>query len=549
VVVVDDHAELRKLVGHVLGLEGYRVTPVASATAALELFQHEIPDLIVLDIMMPEMNGYELLERLRADRRLTAVPVIFLSALGDNTSIERGRRLGVDHYLVKPFAAKQLLSTVSGTLRRYAELRRAAVIARPGGEPPTLPPDFAPIGIGPIDDQVGGLSRGRVYHVLGRSGAAKSILALQFLHAGIERGEGGVLITTERVDTVLYVGASVGLDLRLPIASGRLIVLGLVDRFERSLQTRDDIGAMLAELATHGTACDARRIVVSSILTLLGSAPRLSLSAPAMTDLVSGFERTGATTLLVSDEPVTEQEELATAFLRRNVFGTIVVDKETGGSKLGIVRCERMLGVTAEPTPRAFRIGHGTGLLTVDPSAELDVYDKLAALRHRIEVEAAGAEEGNSGLVRILAGGYRLRDAFALFLRECLSAALQATWHCALLVARFDLRGPSGAASTELPSRDLAGLLAGQEILCWMRPSEIVVLALGADRGHTGLLEGRLRERIQAIAAARGLELLSFQVCTAVHPEDGEAIDGLLETLARGLARMGDDGRSSSQVA
>src|SRR6476659_11476097 len=162
ILVVDDSDEVRLLATRILEREGYQVTAADSGVSALKLVQTTIPDLVVSDIMMPEVDGYRLLERLRAEPRLAAIPVIFLSALGDATSLERGNRLGVEHYLVKPFTAKQLLAVVSGTLRRYAELRRVRVIPPPtpavGPTPPPL--DFEPTGIGPIDDQVGGLCRG-----------------------------------------------------------------------------------------------------------------------------------------------------------------------------------------------------------------------------------------------------------------------------------------------------------------------------------------------------------------------------------------------------
>ena len=546
-MVVDDDLEMRRLVSHILQLEGYRVTQAASGANALELVQREVPDLVVLDIMMPNIDGYEVLERLRSDSRLTALPVIFLSALGDATSIERGRKLGVDHYLVKPFAQKQLLSTVSGTLRRYAELRRAWTKQRPAAQP-AAPADFVPTGVGPVDDQVGGLSRGHVYLALGRVGAAKSVLAIQFLHAGLDRGEGAVLITTDRLETVLYVASSVGLDLRPHMRSGRLVVLGLADRFEYLLETREDIAGVLAEVAAHAATCGATRIAVVSILTVLCSTPRLPLSAPVMTDLVSGLERTGATTLLVSDEPVTHQEELAAAYLKRTAFGTIVLDKGPGGSALGVVRLERMLGTATEPRAQAFRVAHGVGLVSADPAAEPDVYDKLAELRHRIELEAASAEEGRAGLVRLVAGGYRLGDAFALFLRECLAAALRVTEQCALLVVRFEMRG-AGDAGAELSGEDLAGLLASQEILCWLHPAEIVILALGADAGHAALLEVRLRRRLHEIATRRDGRLAAFQATKAIYPHGGDTVEALLDAVGHELARADGDGASDHLVA
>jgi DNA-binding response OmpR family regulator len=114
-----------------------------------------------------------------------AVPVIFLSALGDATSLERGNRLGVEHYLVKPFTAKQLLAVVSGTLRRYAELRPRA--GHQAGD------RSARAGRGPLDFEAdrhrarsttrsGGLCRGRVYLDKAPVAARIGVFAVQFLH-------------------------------------------------------------------------------------------------------------------------------------------------------------------------------------------------------------------------------------------------------------------------------------------------------------------------------------------------------------------------------
>src|SRR5258705_13951848 len=128
ILVVDDSDEVRLLASRILEREGYQVTAADSGVSALKFLQTTVPDLVLSDIMMPEIDGYRLLERLRDDPRLAAIPVIFLSALGDATSLERGNRLGVEHYLVKPVTAKQLLAGVSGPLRSHAEVRRGQVI-------------------------------------------------------------------------------------------------------------------------------------------------------------------------------------------------------------------------------------------------------------------------------------------------------------------------------------------------------------------------------------------------------------------------------------
>jgi CheY-like chemotaxis protein len=545
ILVVDDADEVRLLASRILEREGYQVTTADSGVSALKALQTLVPDLVLSDIMMPEIDGYRLLERLRADPRLMAIPVIFLSALGDATSLERGNRLGVEHYLVKPFTAKQLLAVVSGTLRRYAELRRVQVIrdqAAVAGES-HRPLDFEPTGIAPIDDQVGGLCRGRVYLGQGGVGGGKSVLTVQFLQRALERGEGAVLVTTDRVDTVLYVGNSVGLDLQPHVRSGKLIVVGLAERFEYALETREDVVALAGEIASYAAECGATRIAVNSILTILCSAPRLVMSAPLMTDLVDGLERSGATTLLLADDPVTPQEELATAYLKRTSFGTIVLSRETHGRGSGVLKLDRMHGVAAVGDGVPFRVAFGTGLVTVDPEASPHVYDELDDLRRRIAVEMAAADGEVGGLASVVSGGYRLRDPFALFLRDCVAAALKATERCALVVARFAFAEQAGVAPT-LVSGDFEGVLAGQEILCWLQPNELAIVALGAEAADASTLAERVRAWL---GAERAVE--QFCVASAAYPADGATIDRLLEAVGIGLAKATNAPAAAQAVA
>ena len=307
---------------------------------------------------------------------------------------------------------------------------------------------------------------------------------MQFLHRCLERGEGAVLVTTERVDTVLYVANSVGLDLRPHVRSGKLVVVGLAERFEYALETRNDVVALAAEIASYAAECCATRIVVNSILTLLCSAPRLVLSAPLMNDLVDGLERTGATTFFLSDDPVTPPEELASAYLKRAAYGTIGFRTEAGARTTGVLRLERMRDVAERADGRPFRVAFGTGLVTVDPAATPHVYDELDELRRHVAVEMASAADDVTGLMTTTGGGLRSRAIPSrVFLRDCVAAALKATERCALVVARYQLDRRSRAAGAGAHGvRFRREVLAGQEILCWLNPSEVAVVALGAVR-------------------------------------------------------------------
>ena len=120
ILVVDDTRENVRLLVNALGNEGYRVRPALSGKAALEAANAEAPDLILLDILMPEMDGYEVCKALKAERELKDVPVIFLSALGEVADKVKGLNAGGVDYVSKPFQPEELLARIEThlTLRR-----------------------------------------------------------------------------------------------------------------------------------------------------------------------------------------------------------------------------------------------------------------------------------------------------------------------------------------------------------------------------------------------------------------------------------------------
>lgn len=112
VLVADDNADMREYLTRILAGAGYRVTAVTDGVEALHSVRRDTPDLVVSDVMMPRLDGLELVARLRGDTRTASMPVLLLSArAGQEASIE-GLRAGADDYLVKPFAAAELLARV-----------------------------------------------------------------------------------------------------------------------------------------------------------------------------------------------------------------------------------------------------------------------------------------------------------------------------------------------------------------------------------------------------------------------------------------------------
>jgi CheY-like chemotaxis protein len=118
ILVVDDHADTRKPLIRLLQLEGYTATGAANALEALAAAQHAPPDLILLDVMIPPMDGLTFLMRLREDAQARDIPVIVVSGLSDPQTIARAKELGVKEHLVKTqFSPQELLEAIKRNMR------------------------------------------------------------------------------------------------------------------------------------------------------------------------------------------------------------------------------------------------------------------------------------------------------------------------------------------------------------------------------------------------------------------------------------------------
>lgn len=118
ILVVDDEPEIVALVAYHLAKAGYRVATAASGPDALEVARRERPSLIVLDLMLPGMSGFDVLEQLRADDSTRDVAVLMLTARREEPDRIRGLSLGADDYLTKPFSPAELVLRVGAILRR-----------------------------------------------------------------------------------------------------------------------------------------------------------------------------------------------------------------------------------------------------------------------------------------------------------------------------------------------------------------------------------------------------------------------------------------------
>ena len=130
VIVVDDTPANLQLLTGMLKERGYKVRPVPSGKLALQAAKNDPPDLILLDIMMPEMDGYEVCERLKADEKLREIPVIFISALNETMDKVKAFGVGGVDYVTKPFQFEEVDARVSTHLKLQRQRRELKELQR-----------------------------------------------------------------------------------------------------------------------------------------------------------------------------------------------------------------------------------------------------------------------------------------------------------------------------------------------------------------------------------------------------------------------------------
>ncbi len=121
ILIIEDDADIRELVSYSLGREGYIILQAANAEQGMALCSEETVDLVLLDVMLPGMDGLEALRRLKAKPAMQAVPVIMMTAKGEDADIVAGLELGADDYMVKPFSPRVLVARVRTALRRVRD--------------------------------------------------------------------------------------------------------------------------------------------------------------------------------------------------------------------------------------------------------------------------------------------------------------------------------------------------------------------------------------------------------------------------------------------
>jgi DNA-binding NarL/FixJ family response regulator len=127
ILIIENDAPISKNMQLILEIEGFDVRIASDGQSGITMLREMRPDLILCDIMMPDMDGHSVLGTLKKEYELSDIPFIFVSAMGDRTEIRRGMSAGADDYLPKPFSKEELVSAVIGRMHRLETIRQRSL--------------------------------------------------------------------------------------------------------------------------------------------------------------------------------------------------------------------------------------------------------------------------------------------------------------------------------------------------------------------------------------------------------------------------------------
>ena len=206
ILIIEDQAPMRRNIALMLEMEGYKVLTAENGKAGIEVALSKRPDLVLCDVMMPEMDGHEVIQRLRDNGPTATLPFIFLTARSDKGDVRIGMNYGADDYLVKPVGREDLLAAIEARLAR-AEAVEARVQANGGG----FNPDFTSheplmtLGLTNREAEVllwvaQGKSNGDVAGILGMSEkTAKQHMGNIFSKLGVENRNAAAMVAVEEL--------------------------------------------------------------------------------------------------------------------------------------------------------------------------------------------------------------------------------------------------------------------------------------------------------------------------------------------------------------
>jgi DNA-binding NarL/FixJ family response regulator len=203
ILVMEDESQMRKNICTILKMEGFSFVAVENGREGVEIAKKEPPDLVLCDVMMPELDGYGVLEALRGNKATAGIPFIFLTAKGERADLRAGMNLGADDYLTKPISAEELLNAINARFQRHKEQEQSTL------ENAEFKPDFnsskplETLGLTPREAEVllwvaQGKSNGDIATILGMSeGTVKKHLEHVFEKLGVEGRNAATLRAVE----------------------------------------------------------------------------------------------------------------------------------------------------------------------------------------------------------------------------------------------------------------------------------------------------------------------------------------------------------------
>jgi two-component system phosphate regulon response regulator PhoB len=130
ILVVDDDSDIQELLDYNLVKEGYHVICADTGEQALKIAQSKLPEIVILDLLLPGIDGLEVCRRLKSDIKTKSIPIVMLTAKGEETDIIVGIELGADEYIIKPFSPKLLIARIRKVLRKKDEQKLDRTILR-----------------------------------------------------------------------------------------------------------------------------------------------------------------------------------------------------------------------------------------------------------------------------------------------------------------------------------------------------------------------------------------------------------------------------------
>ncbi len=121
ILIAEDEPDIRELVAFMLRFAGYEVMAASNGEEAVQAATHDIPDLVLMDVRMPRMTGYDACRIMKANPNLQDVPIVFLSAKGQEAEIQSGLEAGAEEYLLKPFSPDELTNRVRSILSKFGK--------------------------------------------------------------------------------------------------------------------------------------------------------------------------------------------------------------------------------------------------------------------------------------------------------------------------------------------------------------------------------------------------------------------------------------------